>query len=98
MTNDRKIAIVDRAREHRPAGNTALIAAELSTVRCRWCNDDLEHCHEALVRHMIGDVHCMSAECETPVELHHVVVDCGEFGCGCADTAATSGKIDTGAA
>jgi hypothetical protein len=98
MTNHRKIAAVAGARERRPAGNAALIAAELSTVRCRWCNDDLEHCHETLVRHAIGDVHCMSPDCTTPPELHHMVADCGEIGCGCSDGAASSGAIGTGAA
>ncbi len=98
MTNPRKIAVVDPTRERRPAGNSALIAAELSAVRCRWCNDDLEHCHETLVRHAIGDVHCMSSDCDTPPELHHMTVECDEFGCGCADTAASSGSVGSGAA
>jgi hypothetical protein len=84
MTNRRSATLARPARERRPAGNAALIAAELSVVRCRWCNDDLEHCHASLVTHASGDVHCMSAECTTPPELHHMIVDCGEFACGCA--------------
>ncbi len=98
MTNHRNVALADPARERRPAGNTALIAAELSAVRCRWCNDDLEHCHDSLVRHAVGDLHCMSAECTTPPELHHMVVDCGEFGCGCASTATSRVGVATGGA
>jgi hypothetical protein len=97
MTNHRTVNLPPPAREHRPAGNAALIAAELSVVRCRWCNDDLEHCHDSLVTHAAGDVHCMSADCTTPPELHHMVVACSEFGCGCADDVA-AGKAAGGAA
>lgn len=71
-------------REKAPAGNVALIAAELAVVRCRWCNDDLEHCHESLVVHVVGEAHCMDATCTTPGELHHLVVHCDEVGCTCA--------------
>lgn len=78
-----------------PAGNSTLIAAELIATRCRWCNDDLVHCHESLVVHAIGEMHCMGAACSTPAELHHMVVGCDDFGCTCGETgergAATSG-------
>ena len=67
-----------------PAGNVSVIAAELAVVRCRWCNDDLEHCHESLVVHVAGDAHCMDPVCTTPGELHHLVVRCDEVGCTCA--------------
>jgi hypothetical protein len=98
MTNDHTGTLARPGRERRPAGNAALIAAELSVVRCRWCNDDLEHCHDSLVTHAAGDVHCMSPDCTTPPELHHMVVDCGEFGCGCADRAAQGSSVAGGAA
>jgi hypothetical protein len=94
MTNRHTVTLARPAPERRPAGNAALIAAELSVVRCRWCNDDLEHCHDTLVTHAIGDVHCMSPDCTTAPELHHMIVDCTEFGCGCADSAAPSKAID----
>jgi hypothetical protein len=76
-----------------PAGNAALIAAELTIVRCRWCNDDLEHCHESLVVHAVGEVHCMGPNCSIPPELHHMIVDCDDFGCTCAQTAAATSTV-----
>jgi hypothetical protein len=71
-------------RETAPAGNVSVIVAELTSVRCRWCNDDLEHCHETLVRHTVGDTHCMDASCVVADEAHHMVVSCDDFGCSCA--------------
>jgi hypothetical protein len=70
-----------------PAGNSTLIAAELMAARCRWCNDDLVHCHESLVIHAVGEVHCMGADCSTPTELHHMIVRWDDFACTCAQTA-----------
>jgi hypothetical protein len=64
-----------------PAGN--------EHATCRWCHDDLEHCHESLVVHERGDVHCMDDDCSTPPDLHHLVVRCSEFACGCAQSART---------
>jgi len=83
-----KLQLTAASRHHGapPAGNSALIAAELVAARCRWCNDDLEHCHDSLVVHAIGEVHCMGANCTTSAELHHMVVDCADFGCTCAET------------
>ena len=82
------------ARETAPAGNVSVIVAELSAVRCRWCNDDLEHCHDSLVRHTAGDRQCMDPQCEVPAEAHHMVIACSDFGCTCAlsepETAATA--------
>jgi hypothetical protein len=71
-------------RETAPAGNVSLIVAELNTTRCKWCNDDLEHCHDSLVRHAAGDKHCMDPQCVVAVEAHHMVIACSDFGCGCA--------------
>jgi len=85
-------------RDTPPAGNSALIAAELVATRCRWCNDDLEHCHDSLVVHAVGEVHCMGAHCSTPPELHHMVVDCGDFGCTCAQTGAAESPGTAGVA
>lgn len=85
-TRERRVQLAGAAPERRPAGNAAIIAAELSMVRCRWCNDDLEHCHESLVVHAVGESHCMGANCTTPAELHHMIVDCADFGCTCAET------------
>jgi hypothetical protein len=79
-------AVRATGHETPPAGNVSVIAAELTTARCRWCNDDLEHCHESLVVHAIGDTHCMDAGCRAPTEAHHMVVGCDEFGCTCAQT------------
>jgi hypothetical protein len=85
VIDDTRARLTGAARHDTPpAGNAALIAAELATTRCRWCNDDLEHCHESLVVHAVGEVHCMGAHCTTPPELHHLVVDCADFGCSCA--------------
>jgi hypothetical protein len=89
-TRDRRVQLTAAAHDRRPAGNAAIIAAELSVVRCRWCNDDLEHCHESLVVHAIGEAHCMGANCSTPRELHHMIVDCADFGCTCAETSAST--------
>ena len=83
-----------RTRETAPAGNVSVIVAELNSVRCRWCNDDLEHCHESLVLHTVGKPHCIEADCAVPAEAHHIVIACSDFGCGCArampDVAATA--------
>ena len=67
-----------------PSGNASVIAAELIATRCRWCNDDLEHCHDELVVHATGERHCMAPDCTTPAELHHLTARCGDFGCTCA--------------
>jgi hypothetical protein len=87
--NEQRLHLAAASRHHgqAPAGNSALIAAELGAARCRWCNDDLEHCHESLVVHAVGEMHCMGVKCTTPPELHHMVVDCADFGCTCAETA-----------
>lgn len=81
-------------RETAPAGNVWLIVAELNTARCKWCNDDLEHCHESLVRHTAGDRHCVDPNCVVAAEAHHMVIACSDFGCRCAvgapETAATA--------
>ncbi len=81
------------AHETAPAGNVSVIVAELTAVRCRWCNDDLEHCHDSLVVHGNGDSHCMDATCESAAEAHHMIVRCDEFSCDCARVAA--GMADT---
>jgi hypothetical protein len=73
------------SRETAPAGNVSVIVAELSSVRCRWCNDDIEHCHESLVMHASGDAQCIDAGCLVPNVAHHMVIACGDFGCGCAN-------------
>jgi hypothetical protein len=75
-----------------PAGNVAVIAAELSVVRCRWCNDDLEHCHDSLVVHAASEAHCMDPTCTAQPDAHHMLVSCSDFGCTCAvgDPAAAS--------
>jgi hypothetical protein len=98
----RRAAVTAAARERPPAGNASVIAAELTAVRCRWCADDLEHCHDSLVVHAIGGTHCMDARCQAPTEAHHMVVGCDEFGCTCAATmgagtigAGTMGIADT---
>jgi hypothetical protein len=83
-----QLAVASRRHDTAPAGNSVLIAAELGVMRCRWCNDDLDHCHESFVVHAIGETHCMGANCSTPAELHHMVVDCTDFGCTCAESAA----------
>ena len=71
-------------RETAPAGNVSVIVAELGSVRCRWCNDDIEHCHESLVIHAIGKPLCIDPDCVVANEAHHMVIACGDFGCGCA--------------
>jgi hypothetical protein len=40
----------------------------------------------------------MSPECSTPPELHHMVVDCDEFGCGCADSVTATRAVGDGIA
>ena len=94
-TTDARVLIAAAARhETAPAGNSALIAAEFAAARCRWCNDELEHCHDSLVVHAIGEAHCMGTRCTTPPELHHLVVDCADFGCTCAlDGSAASAGV-----
>ncbi|HEY5200270.1 MAG TPA: hypothetical protein VIJ31_05110 [Acidothermaceae bacterium] len=74
-------------RQTAPVGNVAVISAELNSARCRWCNDDLEHCHDSLVRHTSGDRHCMDPLCVVPPEAHHMVIACTEFGCACVASA-----------
>jgi hypothetical protein len=91
--SDRTVAM----RETAPAGNVSVIVAELTSVRCRWCNDDLEHCHETLVRHTVGDTHCLDATCAVPDEAHHMVASCNDFGCSCAMVVFTMNSL-TGAA
>jgi hypothetical protein len=81
------------AHETAPAGNVSVIVAELSAVRCRWCNDDLEHCHDSLVMHAIGGSHCISPNCVVPDEAHHMVVSCDDVGCTC--TLVTTGVAET---
>jgi hypothetical protein len=68
-------------------GNVSVISAELNSTRCKWCNDDLEHCHDTLVRHTSGERHCMNPVCDVPPEAHHMVIACSEFGCACVATA-----------
>jgi hypothetical protein len=80
-------------RETAPAGNVSVIVAELMVVRCRWCNDDLEHCHDSLVRHVTGDAHCMDGRCDIADEAHHMVISCADFGCGCALTAFANNSL-----
>jgi hypothetical protein len=82
-----------RTRETAPAGNVSVIVAELSSVRCRWCNDDIEHCHESLVMHDSGDAQCIDASCSVPNEAHHMVIACGDFGCRCANTGSDAATI-----
>jgi hypothetical protein len=79
--------------ERAPSGNVALITAELAVTRCRWCNDDLEHCHDALVMHAVGETHCMAPDCTTPAELHHMVVACEELGCTCATSYGSAAAV-----
>jgi hypothetical protein len=78
--------------ETAPAGNASVIAAELTLVRCRWCNDDLEHCHETLVVHVTGGAQCIEPGCEVPTEAHHTAIDCADFGCRCAVSGPRSGR------
>lgn len=85
LIDDTRVRLTASARHDTPpAGNSALAAAEFAATRCRWCNDDLEHCHDSLVVHAVGEVHCMGPRCTTPPELHHLVIDCADFGCSCA--------------
>jgi hypothetical protein len=68
-------------------GNVSVISAELNSTRCKWCNDDLEHCHDSLVRHTSGERQCMNPVCVVPREAHHMVITCTEFGCSCVASA-----------
>ena len=90
----RRGKLTTATRETAPAGNVSVIVAELNVARCKWCNDDLEHCHDSLVRHTAGDRHCMDPRCVVPAEAHHMVIACSDFGCGCSlsapETAATA--------
>jgi hypothetical protein len=80
-------------REVAPAGNSWMITAELTVVRCRWCNDELEHCHDSLIVHHLGAAECMNALCVVPTEAHHIAVDCSDIGCTCVLTAATAQAV-----
>jgi hypothetical protein len=82
-----------RKSETAPAGNVSVIVAELSSVRCRWCNDDIEHCHESLVLHASGDAQCIDAGCSVPTEAHHMLIACADFGCRCANTGSDTAKV-----
>jgi hypothetical protein len=64
--------------------------AHLDLAVCRYCTDELEHCHESTVVHVIGDVHCTAADCPTPIELHHLVLACADLGCDCEPAIATA--------
>ena len=80
-------------REIAPAGNSWMIAAELTVVRCRWCNDEIEHCHDSLIVHQAGGAECMNALCIVPTEAHHMVVDCTDVGCACVIAQATAQAV-----
>ncbi|MBX6372039.1 MAG: hypothetical protein IRZ02_07270 [Acidothermus sp.] len=54
---------------------------------CRWCTDDLAHCHDPLVVHGTGTTECLSEACVVPAEAHDVTVCCAELGCPCAEPA-----------
>ena len=79
----RKGRLTVATRQTAPVGNVSVISAELNSARCKWCNDDLEHCHDSLVRHTSGEAHCMNPVCGVPREAHHMVIACTEFGCTC---------------
>jgi hypothetical protein len=74
----------------RPAAFSSVVLAELDIAVCSRCAADLEHCHDALVFHAIGEVHCTAADCATPHELHHLVIACVEFACDCASAGAAA--------
>jgi hypothetical protein len=65
-----------------PVSDTLLLL-DIST--CRWCTDDLEHCHDALVLHATGDSHCAGSDCTAAVEAHHLIVFCRDLACDCGD-------------
>jgi hypothetical protein len=62
--------------------------AHLDIAVCRRCSDDLEHCHDTLVNHVVGEVHCTAADCTTPAELHELVISCIEVSCDCNPSSA----------
>jgi hypothetical protein len=90
----RRAAFASPNQGSAPAGNVSVIAAELTVARCRWCNDDLEHCHDSFVTHATGERHCMDAGCQLHAEAHHLVVPCDDVGCTCA-TAFEMGAANT---
>jgi hypothetical protein len=70
-------------RQTTPVDIVSVSAAALDSTSCKWCNDDLEHCHDSWVRHTSGDRHCMNPLCVIPPEAHHMAIACNEFGCAC---------------
>jgi hypothetical protein len=60
---------------------------DLGITVCHWCAAELVHCHDTLIAHAIGELHCGGNDCDTATELHHLVVSCAEMSCDCASTA-----------
>lgn len=49
---------------------------------CRDCQDELEHCHGVVIRHLDGSCECADdLDCAVVVEAHLFAVDCTEPSC-----------------
>ncbi len=52
---------------------------------CHACSDDVEHCHDVLVRHVDGSTECMDPCCRCPDAGHEFDLPCTalEHPCPC---------------
>jgi hypothetical protein len=59
---------------------------------CVECEQDLEHCHGAVIMHFDGTGDCAEdPDCRLAAPQHLFVVSCGEVECGCGGLLAEGG-------
>ena len=62
---------------------------------CRFCTEDLEHCHATSVEHADGSTECLGDEpCVVSHRLHAWTVDCTDLVGGCACAHQRVGPVD----
>lgn len=55
-----------------------------TTITCRDCAADLEHCHGVAIRHPDGTPDCTEdTPCGLPANAHWASMDCVEIRCDC---------------
>lgn len=65
----------------------------VTTLECRSCIGELDHCHGTLVTHADGFVECTEDGCADFAQLRHTLtIECHEVrgGCGCTMVSETA--------
>lgn len=61
------------------------------SMQCHDCRDGLEHCHGAIIIHLLRRTECTEDGCDGATHIPHAFrMDCEAVGCRCGESAAVA--------